>query len=123
MNMTAFQRFTSPLMKEEVIETLRLISPPAGHTDKEVSVLMNLITGGEVLAVVNWPEEAASWLRPATRFTELNPDVWVVAGALLGWAQMSRRLRHSTSWDPRRTYEVASLADERLIRCVGGQTL
>ncbi|MCD9025569.1 hypothetical protein [Cohnella silvisoli] len=80
-------------------------------------------TGGVVLAMVSWPEEAASWLRPANRFTELKPDGWIVTGALLGWAQMSRRLRHSTSWDPRRTYGFASLADSRIIRCVGGETL
>ncbi|MFF0308201.1 hypothetical protein ACFYSC_12270 [Streptosporangium sp. NPDC004379] len=64
---------------------------------------------GEILAVVDWPEEAASWLRPARRFTEGAPDAWVVAGIPLGWAQMSRRLRHSTGWRPERTFGFASV--------------
>ncbi|MEU6744355.1 hypothetical protein [Streptosporangium sandarakinum] len=64
---------------------------------------------GEILAVVDWPEEAASWLRPARRFTAGSPDAWVVAGVPLGWAQMSRRLRHSTGWRPARTFGFASV--------------
>jgi hypothetical protein len=65
--------------------------------------------GGHVLAVVDWPEEAASWLRPARRLVAGAPDAWVVAGTALGWAQMSRRLRHSTDWDARRTFGFASV--------------
>ena len=30
--------------------------------------------GRIVLDVVTWPEEAASWLRQATRFAAANPD-------------------------------------------------
>ncbi|MGW6897448.1 hypothetical protein [Streptomyces sp. NBC_00624] len=37
--------------------------------------------GGTVLAVVDWPESAATWLRPATRLTRETPDAWVVAAA------------------------------------------
>ncbi|MFC4114941.1 Ada metal-binding domain-containing protein [Nonomuraea zeae] len=65
---------------------------------------------GTVLAVVGWPEEAASWLRQARRFATGEPDAWVVAGAPLGWARMSERLRLSTDWDPARTYGFASTA-------------
>ncbi|MFE3166071.1 hypothetical protein [Streptomyces sp. NPDC059224] len=35
--------------------------------------------GSRVLTVVDWPETAASWLRPATRLTAETPD-WVIAG-------------------------------------------
>ncbi|MDP9867739.1 MULTISPECIES: ABC transporter substrate-binding protein [Streptosporangium] len=79
--------------------------------------------GGTVLAVVDWPEEAASWLRPARRFAAGDPDAWVVAGAALGWAQMSRRLRHSTGWQPRRTYAFACLGDVRVVELAGPATL
>ncbi|MFI7464151.1 hypothetical protein [Nonomuraea sp. NPDC049646] len=65
---------------------------------------------GTVLAVVAWPETAASWLRQARRFTAGEPDAWVVAGAPAGWAGMSQRLRRSTDWDPRRTYGSAATA-------------
>ncbi|WP_250906277.1 Ada metal-binding domain-containing protein [Nonomuraea sp. NEAU-A123] len=65
---------------------------------------------GTVLAVVDWPEEAASWLRQARRFAAGPPDAWVVAGAPLGWARMSERLRQSTDWDPGRTFGFASTA-------------
>ncbi|MFC5182446.1 type 1 periplasmic-binding domain-containing protein [Actinomadura harenae] len=70
--------------------------------------------GGRVLTVVSWPEEAASWLRAATRLTTPRPDAWVMAAAPLGFAQLARRLRHSTDWDPARTFAFASLQDPRL---------
>ncbi|MFE2227655.1 hypothetical protein [Streptomyces kronopolitis] len=76
-----------------------------------------------VLAVVDWPESAASWLRAAGRFAAGAPDAWVVAAAPLGWAQMSRRLRHSTDWDPARTYGFAALGDSRVPALAGPGTL
>jgi hypothetical protein len=79
--------------------------------------------GGSVLAVANWPEQAASWLRPAQRFTAQPPDAWVVAAAPLGWVQMARRLRHSTTWAPGRTFAFASLAEPRAIALAGPDTL
>ncbi|MFI6743131.1 hypothetical protein ACIBI9_60470 [Nonomuraea sp. NPDC050451] len=79
--------------------------------------------GGQVLTVVAWPESAASWLRPARRFAAGDPDAWVVAGAALGWAQMSRRLRHSTSWDPARTFAFASIGSTDIVRLAGPGTL
>ncbi|MEW2624398.1 hypothetical protein [Streptomyces sp. NPDC048106] len=74
---------------------------------------------GKVLTVVSWPEEAASWLRPATRLTTPGPDAWVMAAALLGFAQLARRLRRSTDWNPARTFAFASLQDSRLPALVG----
>ncbi|MGW1771286.1 hypothetical protein [Streptomyces sp. NPDC002104] len=71
-------------------------------------------SGGEVLDTVTWPEQAASWLRPAHRLTAPTPDAWVIAAAPLGWAQMTRRLLHSTNWTPSRTFTFpspATLAD------------
>ncbi|WP_254886001.1 hypothetical protein [Streptomyces sp. NA02950] len=79
--------------------------------------------GGEVVAVVDWPETAASWLRPARRLTAPAPDTWVVAAAPLGWIRMSRRLRHSTDWDPARTVAFASLRDPRVPASAGPETL
>ncbi|RGD57444.1 hypothetical protein DR950_06225 [Kitasatospora xanthocidica] len=67
--------------------------------------------GHAVLAVVDWPEQAASWLRPAHRLTAPEPDALVIAAAPLGWAQLARRLRHSTPWRPDRTFGFASLAE------------
>lgn len=107
-----------------------------GHTEAELARVLDLVGGagsvvlghgrdpaataaveaferawdGEVLAVVDWPEDAASWLRPATRFTAQEPDAWVVAGPPPGWASMARRLRMSTGWDPGRTFGFASIA-------------
>ncbi|MFD3971816.1 hypothetical protein [Streptomyces cyaneofuscatus] len=79
--------------------------------------------GGTVLALVDWPESAASWLRPATRLTAESPDAWVMAAAPLGFAQLARRLRHSTDWDPARSYAFASLRDSRLPALAGARTL
>ncbi|MFJ4191923.1 hypothetical protein [Kitasatospora sp. NPDC089509] len=79
--------------------------------------------GGAVLAVVEWPEQAASWLHPAQRLTAPAPDAWVVAAAPLGWAQLARRLRHSTGWSPGRTFGFAALADPRAVALAGPDTV
>ncbi|WP_327713847.1 hypothetical protein OG912_39525 (plasmid) [Streptomyces sp. NBC_00464] len=80
-------------------------------------------TGRDVTAVVDWPENAASWLRPAQRFTAGAPGAWVVAGAPLGWAQMSRRLVFSTDWAADRTYAFASLDRPDLAELAGPRVL
>ncbi|MFG2227235.1 hypothetical protein [Streptomyces sp. NPDC048644] len=71
--------------------------------------------GGEVIDAVDWPEDAASWLRQARRFTSAAPDVWLVTGTLTGWVQMGRRLTVSTTWDPARTVATSGLAHDDLI--------
>ncbi|WP_369251479.1 hypothetical protein [Streptomyces sp. R41] len=81
------------------------------------------VAGKDVLAIVDWPEQAASWLRPAQRLTAQAPDAWVIAAAPLGFAQLARRLRHSTDWDPRRTYAFAALGDSRVPALAGARTL
>ncbi|WP_328535782.1 hypothetical protein [Streptomyces sp. NBC_00344] len=75
--------------------------------------------GGEVLDTVHWPEQAASWLRQARRFTAGQPDLWIVTGTPAGWVQMGRRLALSTDWAPARTLATASLATDELIACGG----
>ncbi|MFD3573409.1 hypothetical protein [Streptomyces sp. NPDC058644] len=79
--------------------------------------------GGTVLTTVSWPETAASWLRPAIRLTAEAPDAWVLAAAPLGLAQLARRLRHSTDWDPARSYAFASLQDSRVPALAGDDVL
>lgn len=79
--------------------------------------------GGTVLAVVDWPETAASWLRPAARLCAGQPQAWVMAAAPLGFVQLARRLRHSTDWDPARTVAFASLRDARLPALAGRDVL
>ncbi|MBC3840863.1 hypothetical protein GXW82_12980 [Streptacidiphilus sp. 4-A2] len=79
--------------------------------------------GGQVQALVDWPETAASWLRPARRLTAGAPDAWVVAAGPLGWAQLSRRLRHSTDWTPQRTFGFAMLGDIAVVELAGAGTL
>ncbi|MCF4140922.1 ABC transporter substrate-binding protein [Streptomyces sp. Tue 6430] len=76
-------------------------------------------SGGQLAAVADWPEDAASWLRQARRLTRPEPDAWVVAAGSAGWVQMSRRLRHSTDWDPRRTFGFASAGDSRVVTAAG----
>ncbi|GGX26885.1 ABC transporter substrate-binding protein [Streptomyces noursei] len=78
---------------------------------------------GDVVAVVDWPEEAASWLRAARRLTAGAPDAWVLSGAPLGVAQLLRRLRHSTDWDPARTYCFAGLGTPEVVRLAGAETV
>ncbi|MFE3880021.1 hypothetical protein ACFXPX_37185 [Kitasatospora sp. NPDC059146] len=79
--------------------------------------------GGTVLTVTDWPEHAASWLRPARRLTAQEPDAWVIAAAPLGWARLARRLRHSTAWTAERTFGSAALAEPHMIALAGPDTL
>jgi len=79
--------------------------------------------GRIVLDVVTWPEEAASWLRQATRFAAADPDLWVMAGPPGGWAQMTRRLLWSTPWQPGRTIAFAALGTDHAIALVGADDL
>ncbi|MEE4419350.1 ABC transporter substrate-binding protein [Streptomyces bugieae] len=79
--------------------------------------------GKDVLAVVDWPEHAASWLRPARRLTAQTPDAWVLAGAPAGVAPLLRRLRRSTDWDPARTVGFASLGTPRLVELARADTV
>lgn len=79
--------------------------------------------GFALLDVVTWPEEAASWLRQATRLAAADPDLWIMTGAPLGWAQMTRRLLWSTPWQPGRTLASAVLGTEDAIGLVGAHNL
>jgi hypothetical protein len=80
-------------------------------------------SGGTVLDVVTWPEEAASWLRQAARFTAVDPDLWIMAGPPRGWAQMARRLLWSTPWQAGRTLAFAALGTPPAIGLVGAHNL
>jgi hypothetical protein len=80
-------------------------------------------SGGIALDTVTWPEEAASWLRQATRFDAANPDLWVMTGPPHGWAQMTRRLLWSTSWRPERTIAFAGIGAPLAIGLVGADNL
>jgi hypothetical protein len=61
--------------------------------------------GGVVLDVIDWPEQAASWLRQARRFAAGDPDAWVAIASPTGWLQLTRRLAQ-TNWEPARTILV-----------------
>lgn len=66
----------------------------------------------EVRDIVDWPEQAASWLRPARRFTAPSPDRWaVLLSGHHGWERMQLRLR-DLPWTPGNTV-VVSTRDER----------
>jgi hypothetical protein len=80
-------------------------------------------TGGTIVYAVTWPESAASWLRQATRFAAADPDLGVMAGPATGWAQMTRRLLWSTSWQPERTIAFAAIGTRRVIGLVGAHNL
>jgi hypothetical protein len=79
--------------------------------------------GGIIVCLVTWPESAASWLRQARRFTAADPDLWIMAGPAIGWAQMTRRLLWSTSWRPERTIAFAAIGTQPVIGLVGAHNL
>lgn len=71
-------------------------------------------SGGTVLAVIDWPANAASWLRPAQRLTRVGPDAWVIADNPAGTAQLGRRLANQQDWSASRTLGFASVANDNL---------
>ena len=79
--------------------------------------------GGQVLDTVDWAADAASWLRPARRLTAATTDLWVVCDSAAGWAQVARRLAHSTPWDPTRTLGFAGLGTIETVDLAGGRLL
>jgi len=126
----------SPHTPEELATLLRLVTNAGaetvaiGHARDDASRAAAAAfaeaweaSGHAVAAVVDWPEEAASWLRPARRLTEPRPDAWVIAGGPHGWAQMARRLRHSTDWDPLRGFGFAAASDPSVVRLSGAAVL
>ena len=80
-------------------------------------------SGGSVLVEVSWPEEAASWLRQARKLVTLEPDMWVLGGAAVGLAQMTRRLAWSTPWQPARTLALGSSTVHETVRLAGARVL
>ena len=93
-------------------------SPAAARAAREFARRWEA-AGRTVLCAVTWPEEAASWLRQATRFAGASPDLWVMAGPQGGWAQMTRRLLWSTSWESERTIAFAGIGTGQAIGLVG----
>ncbi|MEL4082309.1 MULTISPECIES: hypothetical protein [Arthrobacter] len=76
-------------------------------------------SGHGVAVTIDWPETAASWLRPANRFAAASTDLWIMLGPPLGWAQMTRRLLWSTPWKPSRTLLTGGVSDPRALELVG----
>ncbi|MDQ2796590.1 MAG: hypothetical protein M3Y06_05420 [Actinomycetota bacterium] len=72
-----------------------------------------------VLCIVDWPENAASWLRPAQRLVGSIPDAWVIADTPVGFAQLARRLADQPDWSPARTFAFANLVDPDLVALAG----
>lgn len=64
--------------------------------------------GGTVEDRLDWPEHAASWLRPATQLAGSRADLSLVVGTGRGWMQMMSRLLWSTDWRPSSTIVVAA---------------
>ncbi|MEU8784368.1 hypothetical protein [Streptomyces sp. NPDC048637] len=84
--------------------------PPAPHSEPELSALLYLLTAPRTrisTVVVGHSRDSASRS----------------SAAAFGWAQMSRRLRHSTDWDPARTFGFAALGDSRVPALAGPATL
>jgi len=78
-----------------------------------------VLAGGEIALELTWPEVAASWLRHATRFAAAEPDLWIMVGPPLGWAQMTRRLLWSTPWEPARSLLAGAVSDPAALDLVG----
>jgi hypothetical protein len=75
--------------------------------------------GGVVEQIVSWPDDAASWLRPARRLVTGQPDAWIIADNPAGWAQLAPRLAEHDCWSPARTFGCAALGNPVLLDLTG----
>jgi hypothetical protein len=105
-----------------MLQQARAVTIAIGHGRDPASVTAAralhaawISAGGAVLAIVDWPAVAASWLRPARRLTAGDPDAWVIADTVAGCAQAVRRLAEQTNWSPARTVGFAGLARPDLV--------
>jgi hypothetical protein len=80
------------MLQQAGVDTIAVGRDPASVTAAQALGGAWITAGGTVLAVVNWPATAASWLRPARRLTADHPDAWVIADTVAGCAQLARRL-------------------------------
>jgi Periplasmic binding protein len=64
---------------------------------------------GTVLGTIDWPERAASWLKPARQLVQTHPDAWVIIDNPAGCAQLAMRLTDHLGWSPARTFGTASM--------------
>ena len=72
-----------------------------------------------MLPIVDWPESAASWVRPAQRLTRQSPDALAIADTATGTGQLGRRLANQHTWSAGRTFGFASAAGEHLADLAG----
>jgi hypothetical protein len=103
----------------------RLVTVGHGREGRSAAIVESFVAawqeaGGMIAAIVDWPQDAASWLRPAQRLVRDAPDAWVVASDPAAFARVARRLRSMSGWDPARTYGFAALADVRLVGVADG---
>ncbi len=60
--------------------------------------------GGFVLSVVDYPEEAASWLRQAQKLAGTNPDIYVLIGYGNGLEKLLNRLSQEANFRKEDTF-------------------
>lgn len=65
--------------------------------------------GGTILGTVDWPAQAASWLKAAQQMVKTQPDAWVIVDNPAGCAQLAARLVEHEGWSPARTFGTASM--------------
>jgi hypothetical protein len=71
--------------------------------------------GGEITAVVSWPDEAASGLRQAQALTAGAPDAWLIAGPIASLRRVCDRLARRADWDPARTVVFATVGEGAVV--------
>lgn len=71
--------------------------------------------GGEVTALSSWPDQAASWLRPAQRLVDSGAQAHVIIDNPLGAAQLLIRLAEHEAWTSHNTILTASAIPDTVL--------
>ncbi len=79
--------------------------------------------GRTVLGTVDWPADAASWLKSARRLVSTHPDAWVIIDNPAGCAQLAIRLAEQENWTATRTFGTASLSSPDAAALTGAGVL
>lgn len=110
---------TSPRIPEQRLAGhLNSVLAPAPHTSAAVGSAWTQF-GGTIVDTVDWPQRAASWLKPARQLVRTDPDAWVIIDNPAGCAQLVLRLAEHEDRSPIRTYGTASLDSPDLAALTG----
>lgn len=109
-----------PLRRAAVADIIAVgYGRPVSVTAARALAGTGVTAGGAVLAMVDRPTSAASWLRPARRLVAGHTGAWIIADNPADRAQLARRLADQPARSAARSFGVAVVASPDLVALAG----